>query len=151
MLVIVESSCKQFSYIAACKNNLKHCYKQIILRVSDIQELNNIVLGLHVYRYCTMHEIVNSQVSCHFHTSVPCWSRIQLTLVCGIALNAGDNNRVSMAWFNIRDILVMTALLEYFDYQFKFTLVDKKWSLYLEILGLGLLQQVDEVAIKNLP
>ena len=39
-------------------------------------------------------------------------------------------NKVS--WLIIRDIPAMTALLEYFDYQFKFTLVDKEWSMYLK-------------------
>ena len=48
----------------------------------------------------------------------------------------------------------MTALLEYFDYQFKFTSVHKSGYCTLstdQILWLGLLQQVDEVVFKTAP
>ena len=41
---------------------------------------------------------------------------------------------IYLAWLIIGSIFAMTALLEYFDYQFKFALVDKKWSRTDEIL-----------------
>jgi len=72
-------------------------------------------------------QVVQHIRSSHFHASVSPAIDTKFTVeIQGIIIIYKR-----YPWHINKEIFAMTALLEHFDHQFKFTLVHKKWSLYL--------------------